>query len=93
MKMKLIVGKRDERQKAEKLLRARKACRYLRQSMAHMERIVSAGTIEWANEKDVVLAFVGLMKYFDFLEDEDMGKETNTGLQELGHMFHGMAMP
>lgn len=43
MKMKLIAGKRDERQEAEKLLRARKACRYLTQSIKHMERIVAGG--------------------------------------------------
>lgn len=44
VKMKLMAGLLDERQKAEELLRARKACRYLTQSIKHMERIVAGGT-------------------------------------------------
>ena len=92
MKMKLIVGKRDERQKAEKLLRARKACRYLTQSIKHMERIVAGGTVERADERDVVPAFVGLVRYFAYLEDEELDDETNTGLKDLGNVFHSMLL-
>lgn len=92
MKMKLIDGRRDERQKAEELLRARKACRYLTQSIKHMERIVAGGTIEWADEKDVVPAFVGLVRYFAYLENEELDDETNTGLKDLGNVFHSMLL-
>ena len=92
MKMKRIAGKRDERQKAEELLRARKACRYLTQSTKHMERIVAGGTIEWADEKDVVPAFVGLVRYFAYLENEELDDETNTGLKDLGNVFHSMLL-
>lgn len=83
-KMKLIDGRLDERQQAEELLRARKACRYLTQSTKHMERIVAGGTIEWADEKDVVPAFVGLVRYFAYLEGEELDDETNTGPEGLG---------
>ena len=43
MKMKLIDGRRDERQKAEELLRKRKATRFLAQVIAHTNRVVAAG--------------------------------------------------
>ena len=92
MKMKLIDGKRDERQEAEELLRARKACRYLTQSIKHMERIVAGGTIEWADEKDVVPAFVGLVRYFAYLEGEELDDETNADLKDLGNVFHSMLL-
>ena len=91
-KMKLIDGRLDERQKAEKLLRARKACRYLTQSHEHMKRIVAGGTIEWADEKDVVLAFVGLMRYFSFMKGEDLDNETDEELAELQHMYNAMLL-
>lgn len=92
MKMKLIDGRRNEWQKAEELLRARKACRYLTQSIKHMERIVAGGTIEWADEKDVVPAFVGLVRYFAYLEGEELDDETNAGLKDLGNVFHSMLL-
>lgn len=92
MKMKMIDGKLDERQKAEKLLRARKACRYLTQSHEHMKRIIARGTIEWADEKDVVPAFVGLVRYFAYLENEELDDEMNTGLKDLGNVFHSMLL-
>lgn len=92
MKMKMIDGKLDERQKAEKLLRARKACRYLTQSHEHMKRIIARGTIEWADEKDVVPAFVGLVRYFSFMKGEDLDDETDEELAELQHMYNAMLL-
>lgn len=92
MKMKLIDGRRNEWQKAEELLRARKACRYLTQSHEHMKRIIARGTIEWADEKDVVPAFVGLVRYFSFMKGEVLDDETDEELAELQHMYNAMLL-
>lgn len=67
MKMKLIAGRRDERQKAEELLRKRKATRFLAQVIAHTNRVVAAGRdFDEADEDDLVFILTGAVKFFAF---------------------------
>ena len=90
MKMKLIDGRRDERQRNNEILEKWKAARYLRQIVKHTERIVAGGTVERADEKHVVPVFVGSIKFFSFMKGEDLDGETDKDLKELWQMYNAM---
>lgn len=91
MKMKLIDGKRDERQEAEKLLKKRKATRFLAQVIAHTNRVVAAGKdFDEADEDDLVFILTGAVKFFAFLEGEELDGETDKELRALWQMYDSM---
>ena len=91
MKMKLIDGRRDERQKAEELLRKRKATRFLAQVIAHTNRVVAAGRdFDEADEDDLVFILTGAVKFFAFLEGEELDGETDKELRALWQMYDSM---
>lgn len=91
MKMKLIDGKRNERQEAEKLLKKRKATRFLVQVIAHTNRVVAAGKdFDEADEDDLVFILTGAVKFFAFLEGEELDGETDKELRALWQMYDSM---